>query len=765
MSSAPGLAPPGVQPPTAAQANRPSGLPANFQPPPNLPNINFNAKVIRLGGPTTKPATPTGSGREDSQTPGPRAGPGERGPDHARGAARDAVQAFVPFSSEERLRTVFVHKVPEGAGDVERILDAVGRLRRWDGATSVLSESSGTTFGFALFEDAEAFSNAVELLKDVELPKKKQPPAAPDTERKDDFEGIEKVKLQIAIDESSQKYLESYRESRADDPEAASRLEAARVELKRVVRELFYPPGAARADGDGDVRMGEANGDNVEVVNIPLAQEDELADIPAEMREIVAGEIAAFRERSNKRDMERMKREEELEEQERERTNRPRSPPADSGSTNNIPLGPRALQTPSGPKGQNGRVAFVNGGVSGADILSEEDTDASDDEVNRRQLARQKSDEDKMYLEAERKWVNRERSRAAALAREKDREAQEAETLERRRAEQLEREKEWDDEKEAARQAHPYYRDRGAWARKRNGDRAEEQSHDAADRRAEEQERRRESAEMERTRGMADSFLDRQAEEMGREAAPAAPAAQPFKLSLGAAAQRAQAQRAAPQRRTVAEVEGLLADEEAEGAGKRRLVPIQLEPSAATSMTDEEVSEALRSLAQEIPSEKEGLWAWDVKWEHLDEGVMKEKLRPFVEKKIVEYLGVQEEVIVEVIEEHLRGHGKPGDLVDELAEVSVCFLFLWFFSLSFPRWFLLGDMPFWMGTLLTEYTGARRGGGGPREEAVADGHLLHREREEGLAGVRHWERARRGGGRAPPPLDPARRPSREDFVD
>lgn len=668
MSSAPGLAPPGLQPPPAAQANRPSGLPANFQPPPNLPNINFNAKVIRLGGPTTKPGTPTGSGREDSQTPAPRAGPGDRGGEHARGAARDAVQAFVPFSSEERLRTVFVHKVPEGA-DVERILNTVGRVRRWDGAKSVLSESSGTTFGFALFEDAEVFSNAVELLNDVELPRKKQSPAPPDTEQKDDFEGIEKVKLQIAIDESSQKYLESYRESRGDDAEAASRLQAAREELKRVVRELFYPPGAARSDGDGDVRMGEANGENVEVVNIPLAQEDELADIPAEMREIVAGEIAAFRERSNKRDMERMKREEELEEQERHRTNRPRSP-VDSGSTNNIPLGPRAQQTPAGPKG-SGRVAFVNGGVSGADILSEEDTDASDDEVNRRNVARQRGDEDKMYLEAERKWVNRERSRAAALAREKDREAGEAETLERRRAEQLEREREWDDDKEAARQAHPYHRDRGAWARKRNADRAEEQSHDAADRRAEEAERRRESAEMERTRGMADSFLDRQAEEMGREEAPAAPAAQPFKLSLGAAAQRAQAQRAAPQRRTVAEVEGLLADEEAEGAGKRRLVPIQMEPSAAMSMTDAEVSEALRSLAQEIPSEKEGLWAWDIKWEHLDEGVMKEKLRPFVEKKIVEYLGVQEEVIVEVIEEHLRGHGKPGDLVDELAEVSL----------------------------------------------------------------------------------------------
>ena len=701
MSSAPGMAPPGVQQPTTTQANRPSGLPANFQAPPNLPNINFNAKVIRLGAPTAKPGTPTSSGREDSQTPGPRAGLGsERAQDHGRSSGRgDSVQTYVPFTAEEKLRTLFVHKVPEYV-DIERILNTVGRMRRWDGANSVLSESPKSKFGFALYDDAESFSNAAELLQDVELPVNKQPPGGPDTKETDDFEGIEKVKLQIAVDESSQKYLDSYRENRGEDAEAASRLEAARAELKRVVRELFYPPraaAAAKADGDGDVRMGDANGnggtgENVEVVNIPLNQDDELADIPAEMREIVAGEIAAFRERSNKRDMERMRREEEIEEMERHRSSaRPRTPPADPASTNNIPLGPRALQSttttttapPSGPKTRG--VTFTNG----ADA-TDDDTDASDEEVHRRQLARQKSDEDKMYLEAERKWVNRERSRAAALARERDRERIEAETLERRRQEQLAREAEWDDEKEAARQAHPYYRDRGGWARKRNADRAEEASRDAADRRAEEEERRRENAERERSRGLADSFLDRQAEEMGRRREEeAAPAPAPFKLSLGAAAQRAQ-QRTAPARRTIAEVEGLLADEEAEGTGRRQLVPIQFEPSsAAAGMSDEEVGEALRALAKEIPSEKEGLWAWDVKWEHLDEGVMAGKLRPFVEKKIVEYLGVQEEVIVEVIEEHLRGHGKPGDLVDELAEVSFVVPLFAFGALFIPFFLLL----------------------------------------------------------------------------
>ncbi|WXC66103.1 hypothetical protein SNK03_011886 [Fusarium graminearum] len=83
-------------------------------------------------------------------------------------------------------------------------------------------------------------------------------------------------------------------------------------------------------------------------------------------------------------------------------------------------------------------------------------------------------------------------------------------------------------------------------------------------------------------------------------------------------------------------------------------------------MTEEEISQAVRSLAQEIPSDKDGLWGWSVKWDYMDGSVIKDKLRPFVEKKIVEYLGVQEEMLVEAVEEHLRAHGTAAALVEEL---------------------------------------------------------------------------------------------------
>lgn len=678
MSSAPDMAPPGVQQ-YDAQANRPSGLPPNFQPPANMPNINFNAPVIRLGTGAGKPGTPAGPDADRGQFN--RSGLGmDRGGDSRQ--PKEITQVLVPPTSEEKVRTLFVHEIPESLSGhgIEKLLSACGKLRRFDAAASVTDDHKGVQFGFALFDDPESLSTAVKLLQEqtIEVPAKRQPATANQPDDRDGYEGIEKTTLQVSVDDSAVQYLESYEAEKEDTEGTDQRLGQAKAALKQIIRELFYPlPGS---DTDADVVM-KTEGGNVEVVNITVAQDDELSDIPAEMREIVAGEIAAFRERSTQRDLERLRKEEEMEELERRRNgarpSRLDSPPAGAGA-NNIPLGPRGMaNAPTGPKGQMGpnrTQAFVNGGISNAEYSinrEDEETDADDEEVYMRHKGKKKSEEEKAYSEAERKWVNRERSRQAALERERDREQQESETFEKRKQEQLEREKAWDDEREASRKSHPYYRDRSNWAQKRDLDRVEEEQHDEADRRAEQDERRRDNANQERARGMADSFLDRQAQEMDTRR-PEVSAPQPFKLSLGAAAQKAQASKAGVQRRTIAEVEGLLDDEEADTGVKRQLIPIQYDASSATAnMTDEEISNAVKALAQEIPSDKDGLWGWQVKWNHMDESVVRDKLRPFIEKKIIEYLGVQEEMLVETVEEHLKNHGSAAALADELEGVCL----------------------------------------------------------------------------------------------
>ncbi|UNI16868.1 hypothetical protein JDV02_003265 [Purpureocillium takamizusanense] len=674
MAPPPGMGgpPPGVQGFNAPQtSSRPGGIPASFQPPANMPNINFNAPVIRLGT-----GTPSGRGDGPSTSAGGRSGlgsdsRGESGRDRG-GRDREQAQMLIPPSADEKMRSLVLYQIPESLSreeDARNLCSAVGRLLSWDISTSLWPRHKDKKFGFALFDDEDAISIALKLFADetFEVPVKRQPGVAEPPKEVDNYDGIEKTRLLISVDEMVADHIQLSAESQAADPDFQARLDAARRAVKQVQRELFYPPLSSRIDPANDTPMVNADApSNVEVVNISIAQEDELADIPAEMREVVAREIAAFRERSNQRDMERLRREEEI---------AGRHQRQHDTSTNNIPVGPRAgavSSAPTGPRGQNGTgtdrgISFVNGSGAHHDLSDNEDTDASDGELERRRAKRREEEERKKYVEMERKWLKRERIRQQALEREQERERQEEELNRRRRDEQFAREKAWDDDVEAARKTHPYYRDRAEWERKRAIDRGIEEAADDADRREEEEETRREQEQLERARGQADSFLDQQDREMQQRQVAAAPAPAPFKLSLGAAAQRAQASRAVPQRRTIAEVENLLDDEDNEPVAKRPLVPLQMEPLSSTAgMTEEEINDALRSLAQEIPADRDGLWAWEVKWEYMNDAIVRDSIRPFVEKKIVEYLGVQEEMLVETVEEHIRKRGTAAGLVEEL---------------------------------------------------------------------------------------------------
>ncbi|BDD58114.1 hypothetical protein MAP00_003420 [Monascus purpureus] len=533
-----------------------------------------------------------------------------------------------------------------------------------------------------------------------QIPVKKQTPS--EEGDKEEHE-VEKSKLLVVVDEGTLTYLEQY-ESTKGEPDLAERqalLDNARNTLRAVLSDLFHPTSptqkedASTLDREGDITMGDSDhpteGAPAEVVTIPIPVEDDLSDIPPEMRETVAKEIAAFRDRSNRRDIERLKREEEIESMERVRNAGPRSrlasppPTAPSGpaaGANGVPLGPRdrgVPNAPSGPKGfgvqipkdyQKG-VSFVNGGaINGATTAwidqEDEDTDASDEELERRRQEKRDAELEKQYLDQERRWLNRERSRTAALEREKKRDKEEDSKIDEAREDMAKRLREWNDDVEASRKVDDYYADRGAWLRSRAAFRSREISLDEADRVAEERERARSIQQREQARGMADDFLARQAEEIeARHQAPREP--QRFKLSLGAAAQKAQA---ATGRRTVAEVEGLLEDEEEPQATTRRpLIPIKFDTAAeAAGLSDEERAQAARQLAAEIPADKEGLWNWEVKWEFVDESVISDQLKPFVEKKFLEYLGVQEQMLVDVVEEHIRKHGHPQELAEQLGE-------------------------------------------------------------------------------------------------
>ena len=179
-------------------------------------------------------------------------------------------------------------------------------------------------------------------------------------------------------------------------------------------------------DGDADATVdytAQAT-EQAELLALPTAAEDELADIPADMRETVAAEIAAFRERSNLRDMERLRMEEEVEKAEREKSrggryNRLASPPPVSapkgpaGGTNGVPVGPRdksgasksnGLRGVQIPKDYANGVAFVNGNAE-----DDADDSADDDELEQRRQRKREEELERIYLEQERRWLAKEK--------------------------------------------------------------------------------------------------------------------------------------------------------------------------------------------------------------------------------------------------------------------------------------------------------------------------------------------------------------------
>jgi hypothetical protein len=176
--AAPGTgAPPGMQQADAHDQARPGGFPPNFQPPVNMPNINFSAPVIRLG--TATSAKPDLLGGRDERG-GRRTGLGS-GMGADRGQERERLQQVQPQTKEEIIKTIFVGGITEGAGGdegIERILRAAGNLRRWIRATD--ADDKACKFGFAEYEDPESLGTAIQVLRDVEVPVKWQIPKIED---------------------------------------------------------------------------------------------------------------------------------------------------------------------------------------------------------------------------------------------------------------------------------------------------------------------------------------------------------------------------------------------------------------------------------------------------------------------------------------------------------------------------------------------------------------------------------------------------------
>ncbi|KAK4890421.1 hypothetical protein LTR27_010828 [Elasticomyces elasticus] len=608
--------------------------------------------------------------------------------------------ALQPPTREEVARTIFVGGLGEGCPNdeaLEEVLRCAGKLRRWTRARD--ADDRVCKFGFAEYEDVDSLDAANVIFEGgVDVPVFGKDGGVV---REGDAGEVKTMKLLIVVDEASRKYIQEWKGRGREDEDARQfRLDGCREDLRQCVTGIINAASYAGNNGalNGDTTMSNGIDEPLPLpgngITLP-GLEDELSDIPAEMRATVAGEIRSFRDRSTRRDLERMKVEEAMGASERREgaLGRRLTPPLDS-----IPSGPRGqtggirgAHVPQGPRARGGAqlpsdyqngVAFVgaNGAVNGV-IREDEDAEESDDELERKRQAVRTEDLDRQYQDLERKHLNRERQRNAALAREKAREDEEGGARERENDMIRARLAEWDDEEEVRLGREEYYSDRAGWLRKRGMWRAREEREDERDRRAEEEERVREmggeggSVEMQ-----ADAFLEQTGAELQqRKAVPAA--GQGVKISLGSAAARQRGPAAGTAnvvpKRGMAEIESLLEDEEdaaRQGIGKRTLnlkpiavdLPHTHQQQQQQDLSDSERAAARQALAAEIPTTTAELFATPLNYTYLTMGIIENEIRPFVVKKVVEYLGVQEDLLVDTLVGGLRERKGGVELVGEL---------------------------------------------------------------------------------------------------
>ncbi|KAL9552128.1 hypothetical protein MBANPS3_003935 [Mucor bainieri] len=282
---------------------------------------------------------------------------------------------------------------------------------------------------------------------------------------------------------------------------------------------------------------------------------------------------------------------------------------------------------------------------------------ATDEEIERRRQEKHERDVENAYHQREKRFEARENQKLREYKKDMKRELELEEREAKDKAYWLERLANWDDDVEMAKGEEPYYHDRSRWRRMRESQRRREEERDEEDRRREAQEAQDEHARLEEEeRRRKDSrFLNREADD-------AKIALKPTKLNFNM-----------PIKRNT--LGGADEDEEEEAKKKRRvLVPldygdidqVKTDYEDEEPMSAEERQRRVKQLIDSIPSSQEDLWKYAVKWDELNEELIETKLLPFVSKKIVDLLGMEEDDLVKFVLQFIREKKGPDELVSEL---------------------------------------------------------------------------------------------------
>lgn len=114
------------------------------------------------------------------------------------------------------------------------------------------------------------------------------------------------------------------------------------------------------------------------------------------------------------------------------------------------------------------------------------------------------------------------------------------------------------------------------------------------------------------------------------------------------------------------------------GAGKKRkLVPLDYgedkkkkeDKKEDVAKSQEEKRRHIKSLIDKIPTEKTALFAFQLDWAAVDNQLMERRIRPWINKKIIEYIGEPEPTLVDFICSKVLAGSAPQGILDDVQMV------------------------------------------------------------------------------------------------
>lgn len=106
-------------------------------------------------------------------------------------------------------------------------------------------------------------------------------------------------------------------------------------------------------------------------------------------------------------------------------------------------------------------------------------------------------------------------------------------------------------------------------------------------------------------------------------------------------------------------------DEETNGPHFKRAKLISANDTTS-GMNSEERKKAVKKLVESIPTDRDELFAYKVDWDQLDENLMEKRIKPWINKKIIEYIGEEEATLHDFICSKIQQRTEPGKLLEEI---------------------------------------------------------------------------------------------------